>query len=138
MNFPVRDNKVLLYCIVLYCIVLYCIVLYCIVLYCIVLYCIVLYCIVLYCIVLYCIVLYCIVLYCIVLYCIVLYCIVLYCIVLTSRDACVQRKLFTQTLFMSAENKHFIMYAHKHHQDKIQRPINLSAIDVICDKYTFS
>ena len=56
MNFPVRDNKVLLYCIVLYCIVLYCIVLYCIVLYCIVLYCIVLYCIVLYCIVLYCIV----------------------------------------------------------------------------------
>ena len=49
MNFPVRDNKVLLYCIVLYCIVLYCIVLYCIVLYCIVLYCIVLYCIVLYC-----------------------------------------------------------------------------------------
>ena len=48
MNFPVRDNKVLLYCIVLYCIVLYCIVLYCIVLYCIVLYCIVLYCIVLY------------------------------------------------------------------------------------------
>ena len=45
MNFPVRDNKVLLYCIVLYCIVLYCIVLYCIVLYCIVLYCIVLYCI---------------------------------------------------------------------------------------------
>ena len=50
MNFPVRDNKVLLYCIVLYCIVLYCIVLYCIVLYCIVLYCIVLYCIVLYCI----------------------------------------------------------------------------------------
>ena len=44
MNFPVRDNKVLLYCIVLYCIVLYCIVLYCIVLYCIVLYCIVLYC----------------------------------------------------------------------------------------------
>ena len=61
MNFPVRDNKVLLYCIVLYCIVLYCIVLYCIVLYCIVLYCIVLYCIVLYCIVLYCIVLYCIV-----------------------------------------------------------------------------
>ena len=38
MNFPVRDNKVLLYCIVLYCIVLYCIVLYCIVLYCIVLY----------------------------------------------------------------------------------------------------
>ena len=73
MNFPVRDNKVLLYCIVLYCIVLYCIVLYCIVLYCIVLYCIVLYCIVLYCIVLYCIVLYCIVLYCIVLYCIVLY-----------------------------------------------------------------
>ena len=51
MNFPVRDNKVLLYCIVLYCIVLYCIVLYCIVLYCIVLYCIVLYCIVLYCIV---------------------------------------------------------------------------------------
>ena len=46
MNFPVRDNKVLLYCIVLYCIVLYCIVLYCIVLYCIVLYCIVLYCIV--------------------------------------------------------------------------------------------
>ena len=37
MNFPVRDNKVLLYCIVLYCIVLYCIVLYCIVLYCIVL-----------------------------------------------------------------------------------------------------
>ena len=39
MNFPVRDNKVLLYCIVLYCIVLYCIVLYCIVLYCIVLYC---------------------------------------------------------------------------------------------------
>ena len=51
MNFPVWDNKVLLYCIVLYCIVLYCIVLYCIVLYCIVLYCIVLYCIVLYCIV---------------------------------------------------------------------------------------
>ena len=51
MNFPVQDNKVLLYCIVLYCIVLYCIVLYCIVLYCIVLYCIVLYCIVLYCIV---------------------------------------------------------------------------------------
>ena len=48
MNFPVRDNNVLLYCIVLYCIVLYCIVLYCIVLYCIVLYCIVLYCIVLY------------------------------------------------------------------------------------------
>ena len=40
INFPVRDNKVLLYCIVLYCIVLYCIVLYCIVLYCIVLYCI--------------------------------------------------------------------------------------------------
>ena len=36
-NFPVRDNKVILYCIVLYCIVLYCIVLYCIVLYCIVL-----------------------------------------------------------------------------------------------------
>ena len=28
MNFPVRDNKVLLYCIVLYCIVLYCIVSY--------------------------------------------------------------------------------------------------------------
>ena len=49
MNFPVRDNNALLYCIVLYCIVLYCIVLYCIVLYCIVLYCIVLYCIVLYC-----------------------------------------------------------------------------------------
>ena len=44
--FLVRDNTVLLYCIVLYCIVLYCIVLYCIVLYCIVLYCIVLYCIV--------------------------------------------------------------------------------------------
>ena len=41
INFPVQDNKVVLYCIVLYCIVLYCIVLYCIVLYCIVLYCIV-------------------------------------------------------------------------------------------------
>ena len=52
---PIRENIVLLYCIVLYCVELNCIVLYCIVLYCIVLYCIVLYCIVLYCIVLYCI-----------------------------------------------------------------------------------
>ena len=70
-----RDNKVLLYCIVLYCIVLYCIALHCIALHCIALHCIALHCIALHCIALYCIVLYCIVLYCIVLYCIVLYCI---------------------------------------------------------------
>ena len=57
MNFPVRDNKVLLYCIVLYCIVLYFILFYFILFYFILFYFILFY-IVSYRIVLYCIVLY--------------------------------------------------------------------------------
>ena len=71
MNFPVRNNKVLLYCIVLYCIVF--IVLCCVVLCCVVLCCVVLCCVVLCCVVLCCVVLCCVVLCCVVLCCVVLY-----------------------------------------------------------------
>ena len=43
MNFPVRDNKVVLCCVVLCCVVLCCVVLCCVVLCCVVLCCVVLY-----------------------------------------------------------------------------------------------
>ena len=76
INFPVRDNKVLLYCIALHCIALHCIALHCIALHCIALHCIALHCIALHCIALHCIALHCIALHCIALHCIALHCIV--------------------------------------------------------------
>ena len=82
MNFPVRDNKVLLYCITLRCVALRCVALRCVALRCVALRCVALRCVALRCVALRCVALRCVALRCVALRCVALRCVALRCVAL--------------------------------------------------------